>query len=134
LCFVPLIFYFFLFNLYFVFSGFYGVASDVWTERKSEYLPNRGVFLAPILSKGVNALLFVLSFVCNVFSFRLLGMNDKFGFYRGKILPNSAIATEFHNGTTETIYILSGIATGVIDGKGILFFFHLKYFHFLFFS
>ena|SRR5215210_1248719 len=71
-------------------GGFKFRASEV---EACEYLPNRGVFLAGILGKT---------------------RGDGFGLYFGRISPGSAIATEIHPETTETVYILSGKAIGLV--------------------
>jgi len=64
----------------------------------SEYLPNKGVFLRGMLTRD---------------------RGDAFGFYRGTIEPGSAIAREIHPATTETIYILSGEAIGVVGEREV---------------
>ncbi len=64
----------------------------------SEYLPNRGVFLAGMLGKA---------------------RGDGFGLYFGRIQPGSAIAREVHPETTETVYILSGKAVGLVGDNEV---------------
>lgn len=63
-----------------------------------EYLPNEGVFLAPMLGKG---------------------RGDAFGLYRGRIRPGCGIALEIHPETSETIYVLSGKAVGLVGEREI---------------
>src|SRR5260221_5975848 len=58
----------------------------------SEYLPNRGVWLAGLLGKQ---------------------RGDAFGLYYGRIDPGAAIAREIHPETSETVYILAGRAVGL---------------------
>ena len=58
----------------------------------SEYLPNRGVFLAGMLGKD---------------------RGDAFGFYFGRMDPGCEIAREIHPATSETVYILKGEAIGL---------------------
>src|SRR4051812_22096294 len=53
----------------------------------SEYLPNKGVWLAGMLGKA---------------------RGDGIGLYFGRIDPGSAIARETHADTSETVYILAG--------------------------
>lgn len=64
----------------------------------SEYLPNRGVFLAGMLGKS---------------------RGDGFGFYFGRIQPGSEIAREIHPDTTETVYVLSGKAIGLVGEQEV---------------
>jgi mannose-6-phosphate isomerase-like protein (cupin superfamily) len=64
----------------------------------SEYLPNQGVFLAGMLGKN---------------------RGDGFGLYFGRIAPGSAIAREIHPETTETVYILSGEAIGLVGEQEV---------------
>lgn len=64
----------------------------------AEYLPNRGVFLAGMLGKG---------------------RGDGFGLYFGRIAPGSAISPEIHPETTETVYILSGKAIGLVGEREV---------------
>jgi mannose-6-phosphate isomerase-like protein (cupin superfamily) len=73
----------------------------VFTAREaeaSEYLPNRGVFLAGMLGKA---------------------RGDGFGLYFGRIEPGSRIAEELHPETSETVYVLSGEAVGVVGDQRI---------------
>lgn len=63
-----------------------------------EYLPNRGVFLAGMLGNA---------------------HGDAFGFYRGRMEPGAEIAREIHPETTETVYILSGRALGIVEGTEV---------------
>jgi quercetin dioxygenase-like cupin family protein len=70
-------------------------ATDV---EATEYLPNRGVFLAGMLGKG---------------------RGDGFGLYFGRIAPGSAISPETHPDTTETVYILAGEAIGLLGAQEI---------------
>jgi mannose-6-phosphate isomerase-like protein (cupin superfamily) len=64
-----------------------------------EYLPNRGVFLTGILGKA---------------------RGDAFGLYHGRIEPGSEIAREVHPETSETVYVLSGSAVGLVGEREIL--------------
>jgi quercetin dioxygenase-like cupin family protein len=63
-----------------------------------EYLPNRGVVLTGMLGKA---------------------RGDAFGLYLGRIEPGCEIAREIHPETTETIYVLSGEAIGVVGEQEI---------------
>ena len=69
-----------------------GVVFTAPAVTPSEYLPNRGVFLAGMLGKE---------------------RGDGFGFYFGRIEPGCAIAREIHPETSETVYILAGDAVGL---------------------
>jgi mannose-6-phosphate isomerase-like protein (cupin superfamily) len=64
----------------------------------SEYLPNKGVFLAQMLGKP---------------------RGDGFGFYKGRMDPGCEISREIHPETSETVYILSGQAVGVVGDREI---------------
>lgn len=75
-----------------------GVVFDAQKVEPDEYLPNRGVWLANMLGKA---------------------RGDKYGLYFGRIEPGKEIAREQHEGTTETVYILSGKAVGMVDGKDV---------------
>ena len=75
-----------------------GVVFDSNEMAGDEYLPNRGVFLAGMLGKE---------------------RGDGFGLYRARIQPGSAIATEIHPETSETIYVLSGKAVGQIGDREV---------------
>jgi quercetin dioxygenase-like cupin family protein len=70
-----------------------GVFFDPKELEASEYLPNRGVFLAGMLGKD---------------------RGDRLGFYVGRMEPGCEIAPEIHPETTETVYILSGHAVGLV--------------------
>jgi len=70
-------------------------ASEVET---SEYLPNKGVFFGGILSRS---------------------RGDGFGFYFGRIQPGSAIAKEIHPASTETVFVLSGKAVGIVGEQEV---------------
>jgi mannose-6-phosphate isomerase-like protein (cupin superfamily) len=59
----------------------------------SEYLPNKGVFLAGTVGKE---------------------RGNGFGFYVGKMEPGCAIAREIHPETSETVYVLAGEAIGFV--------------------
>jgi uncharacterized cupin superfamily protein len=59
----------------------------------SEYLPNKGVWLAGMLGKT---------------------QGDAFGLYHGRIEPGCGIAREIHSETSETVYVLKGEAVGLI--------------------
>ncbi len=75
-----------------------GVFFDSNTVEGDEYLPNEGVFLAGMLGKS---------------------RGDAFGLYRGRIQPGSEIAKEIHPDTSETIYVLSGTALGIVEDREI---------------
>ena len=75
-----------------------GVVFTVNEIERSEYLPNRGVFFAPMLGRA---------------------RGDGFGFYQGTIQPGCEIAREIHPETSETVYILSGQALGVVEGREV---------------
>ncbi|MSP62213.1 MAG: cupin domain-containing protein [Myxococcales bacterium] len=75
-----------------------GVVFDAPKTEASEYLPNRGVFLAGMLGKG---------------------RGDAFGFYYGRMEPGCAIAREIHPDTSETVYILAGEAVGLIGSDEV---------------
>jgi mannose-6-phosphate isomerase-like protein (cupin superfamily) len=75
-----------------------GVVFDAKNETASEYLPNRGVFLAGMLCKQ---------------------RGDGFGLYFGRIEPGAEIAREIHPETSETVYILSGRAVGLCGGAEV---------------
>lgn len=70
-------------------------AADV---EASEYLPNKGVFLAGMLGKS---------------------RGDVLGVYHGRIAPGCAIAREIHPDTTETIYVLKGSAVGLVGDREV---------------
>ena len=70
-----------------------GVVFDPSQMEASEYLPNRGVFLTGTLGKD---------------------RGDAFGLYYGRMEPGSGIAREIHPQTSETVYILSGTAVGLV--------------------
>ncbi|KYG07837.1 hypothetical protein BE21_27050 [Sorangium cellulosum] len=67
-------------------------------EDATEYLPNRGVFFAQLLGKG---------------------LGQAFGFYKGTMEPGCEISRELHAETTETIYILSGKALGIVGDREV---------------
>jgi mannose-6-phosphate isomerase-like protein (cupin superfamily) len=75
-----------------------GVVFDAKSETSTEYLPNRGVFLAGMLGKD---------------------RGDGFGFYFGRIEPGAEIAREIHPATSETVYILSGSAVGLCGEREV---------------
>jgi quercetin dioxygenase-like cupin family protein len=75
-----------------------GVVFDPKKLRGDEYLPNRGVFLTGMLGKQ---------------------RGDAFGLYYGRIEPGCEIAREIHPETTETVYVLSGAAIGVVGEQEI---------------
>jgi mannose-6-phosphate isomerase-like protein (cupin superfamily) len=64
----------------------------------SEYLPNKGVFLAGMLTRA---------------------RGDGFGLYFGRMSPGAEISREIHPQTTETVYIVSGKATGVVGEREV---------------
>ena len=64
----------------------------------NEYLPNKGVFLSPMLGKP---------------------RGDGFGFYLGKIDPGCGIAPERHTESSETVYVLHGQAVGLIGEQEV---------------
>ena len=64
----------------------------------NEYLPNRGVFLTGMLGKA---------------------RGDAFGLYYGTIEPGCEIAREIHPLTSETVYVLSGKAVGVVGDREV---------------
>lgn len=64
----------------------------------SEYLPNKGVFLAGMLGKE---------------------RGDAIGLYYGRIEPGAQIAREIHPLTSETVYILHGDAVGLIGDREV---------------
>jgi len=74
------------------------VLFDARDVEASEYLPNRGVFLAGMLGRS---------------------RGDAFGLYFGRIEPGKEIAREVHPETTETVYVLSGDALGFVDGREV---------------
>lgn len=63
-----------------------------------EYLPNKGVFLGGLLDRA---------------------HGNPFGLYIGRIEPGSGIAKEIHPENSETIYVLSGEAVGVLGDHEI---------------
>jgi mannose-6-phosphate isomerase-like protein (cupin superfamily) len=63
-----------------------------------EYLPNRGVFLTGILGKQ---------------------RGDGFGFYFGRMEAGCEIAREIHPETSETVYVLSGEAVGLVGEREV---------------
>jgi quercetin dioxygenase-like cupin family protein len=63
-----------------------------------EYLPNHGVFLAQMLGKA---------------------RGHGLGLYRGRMEPGCEIAREIHPETSETVYILSGSALGIVGEQEI---------------
>ncbi|KYG02646.1 hypothetical protein BE20_50135 [Sorangium cellulosum] len=67
-------------------------------EDATEYLPNRGVFFAQLLGKG---------------------LGQAFGFYKGTMEPGCEISRELHTETSETIYILSGKALGIVGDREV---------------
>ncbi|AUX28500.1 MULTISPECIES: cupin domain-containing protein [Sorangium] len=67
-------------------------------EDATEYLPNRGVFFAQLLGKG---------------------LGQAFGFYKGRMDPGCEISRELHTETSETIYILSGKALGIVGDREV---------------
>src|SRR5688500_14648549 len=69
-----------------------GVVFESKDVPPTEYLPNRGVWLAGMLGKQ---------------------RGDAFGLYYGRIEPGAQIARELHPETSETVYILSGEAVGL---------------------
>jgi mannose-6-phosphate isomerase-like protein (cupin superfamily) len=75
-----------------------GVVFRAGSVERSEYLPNNGVFLGGTLTRA---------------------RGDGFGFYLGRMEPGCEIAREIHPETTETIYVLSGQATGVVAGQEV---------------
>jgi mannose-6-phosphate isomerase-like protein (cupin superfamily) len=75
-----------------------GVVWNAPEVTPSEYLPNRGVFLAGMLGKE---------------------RGDAFGLYYGRIEPGAQIAREIHPETSETVYILNGDAIGVVGDREI---------------
>ena len=64
----------------------------------TEYLPNKGVFLGGMLSRR---------------------RGDGFGLYFGRIQPGSEIVREVHPEATETVFVLSGKAIGVVGEQEI---------------
>jgi len=75
-----------------------GVTFTVKDVEASEYLPNKGVFLAGMLGKA---------------------RGDGFGLYFGRMEPGCAIAREIHPETSETVYVLSGSAMGLCGDKEV---------------
>jgi mannose-6-phosphate isomerase-like protein (cupin superfamily) len=74
------------------------VVVDSAREEASEYLPNKGVFLAQLLGKA---------------------SGQDFGFYRGTMQPGCEISREMHPETKETIFILSGQALGIVGEQQV---------------
>src|SRR5262245_56951583 len=70
-------------------------ASEVETM---EYLPNKGVFLGGMLCRN---------------------RGDGFGLYFGLIQPGSEIAREIHPESTETVFVLSGKAVGIVGEQEV---------------
>lgn len=64
----------------------------------SEYLPNKGVFLGRMLGKT---------------------RGDGFGLYKGRMEAGCEIAREVHPETSETVYILSGEAVGLVGDREV---------------
>jgi mannose-6-phosphate isomerase-like protein (cupin superfamily) len=75
-----------------------GVVFTARDVASSEYLPNRGVFLAGMLGKE---------------------RGDAFGLYFGRIEPGREIAREIHPQTSETVYILEGEAIGLCGDREV---------------
>ncbi len=75
-----------------------GAFVDSQKVEASEYLPNRGVFLAGLLGRG---------------------QGDAFGFYRGRMEPGCEIAREVHADSTETVYVLAGRALGLVGDREV---------------
>lgn len=75
-----------------------GTVFKVSEIERSEYSPNRGVFFANMLGRA---------------------RGDAFGFYQGTIQPGCEIAREIHPDTSETVYVLSGQALGIVDGQEV---------------
>lgn len=69
-----------------------GAVIELSEVEASEYLPNEGVFLAGIIGKD----------------------RAGFGLYRGTMRVGCEISREIHPETSETVYILSGAAVGVV--------------------
>ena len=75
-----------------------GAVFDPRSLPASEYLPNRGVFLAGMLGKA---------------------RGDGFGFYYGRMEPGCEIAREIHPATSETVYIVAGEAVGLMGDRSV---------------
>ena len=75
-----------------------GVVFTASEVSATEYLPNRGVWLAGMLGKD---------------------RGDAFGLYFGKIEPGAAIAREIHPATSETVYVLKGSAIGMCGDEEV---------------
>ncbi|HEV8321135.1 MAG TPA: cupin domain-containing protein [Myxococcota bacterium] len=75
-----------------------GTVFTVADADATEYLPNRGVWLAGLLGKD---------------------RGDGIGLYHGRIEPGCAIAREVHPGTSETVWVLSGEAVGLCGDKEV---------------
>lgn len=75
-----------------------GAVFTVADVRATEYLPNRGVWLAGILGKH---------------------RGDAFGLYDGHMEPGCEIAREIHPDTSETVWILEGDAVGIVEGREV---------------
>lgn len=75
-----------------------GVVFHASSVVKNEYLPNKGVFLGGTLTRA---------------------RGDGFGFYLGRMEPGCEISREIHPETTETVYVLSGKATGIVGDQEV---------------
>lgn len=75
-----------------------GAVFRAGSVERTEYLPNKGVFLGGTLTRS---------------------RGDAFGFYLGRMEPGAEIAREIHPETTETVYILSGKATGLVGDQEV---------------
>lgn len=75
-----------------------GVVFRADSVAKSEYLPNKGVFLGGTLTRT---------------------RGDGFGFYMGRMEPGCEISREIHPETTETVYVLRGQATGIVGDQEV---------------
>ncbi len=70
-----------------------GVVFNALESKATEYLPNKGVWLAGMLGKD---------------------RGDAYGLYHGRIDVGCGIAREIHTETSETVYVLKGQAMGLI--------------------
>jgi mannose-6-phosphate isomerase-like protein (cupin superfamily) len=75
-----------------------GVVVTASEVQASEYLPNKGVFLGQLIGNP---------------------QGPGFGLYKGRIEPGCELAREIHPENSETVYILSGEAVGLVGEREV---------------